>query len=117
MLKVETWAEFLLHLKDKRYIITYMKAEPYYMFRRLYENGDIIEIKVWRIEKDSDRPHGFKYSLAFVRDGKRVVGYDNAERKGDHKHYRGKEYRYTFRDIDTLIEDFFNDVRRFKDEG
>ncbi len=94
-----------------------MKAEPYYMFKRLYENGDIIEIKAWKVEQSSDKLHGFKYSLVFVRDGKRVIGYDNAERKGDHRHYKGKEYQYHFRGIDELIEDFFNDVRRFKDEG
>ncbi len=108
---------FLLHPFKGRYIITYMKAEPYYMFKRLYENGDIIEIKVWKVEKGSDKPYGIKYSMAFIRDGKRVVGYDNAERKGDHKHYKGKEYQYSFRDIDELMDDFFSDVRRFKNEG
>jgi hypothetical protein len=94
-----------------------MKAEPYYLYKRLYENGDIVEIKVWRIEKTIDRPHGFKYSLVFVREGKRVIGYDNAERKGDHRHYKGKEYQYTFKNIDRLIEDFFNDVRRYRNEN
>ncbi|MCL4457854.1 MAG: DUF6516 family protein [Nitrospirae bacterium] len=106
-----------MHLLKGRYIITYMKAEPYYMFKRLYENGDIIEIKAWKVEQSSDKPHGFKYSLVFVRDGKRVIGYDNSEQKGDHRHYKGKEHQYRFKGIDELIEDFFNDVRRFKDEG
>ncbi len=94
-----------------------MKAEPYYMYKRLYENGDIIEIKVWKVGKGIDKPHGFKYSLAFISGGKRVVGYDNAERKGDHKHYGDKESQYIFKDIDKLIKDFFNDVRRFKNES
>ncbi len=94
-----------------------MKAEPYYLYKRLYENGDIIEVKVWRVEKSGDKPHGFKYSLVFIREGKRQIGYDNAERKGDHRHYMGKEYQYVFRGIDGLIEDFFNDVRRFRDEN
>lgn len=94
-----------------------MKAEPYYIFKRLYENGDIIEIKAWKVGQSSDKTHGFKYSLVFIRDGKRVIGYDNSERKGDHRHYMGKEYQYRLRGIDELIEDFFNDVRRFKDEG
>lgn len=94
-----------------------MKAEPYYIYKRFYENGDIIEIKVWRVEKSSDKPHGFKYSLVFVREGKRIIGYDNAERKGDHRHYKDKEYQYTFTDIDELIKDFFSEVRRFRNEG
>jgi len=87
------------------------------MFKRLYENGDIIEIKGWRVKQSSDKPHDFKYSLVFIRDGKRVIGYDNAEQKRDHKHYSDKEYQYSFRDIDTLIEYFFDDVRRFRNEG
>lgn len=97
--------------------ITYMKAEPYYTYKRLYENGDIIEIAVWKVPVTADKPHGFKYALAFIRDGKRIVGYDNAERKGDHRHYEGKEFLYRFTGIEALLEDFFDEVRRFRDEG
>lgn len=94
-----------------------MKAEPYYIYKRAYENGDIIEIKIWRVKESADKPHGFKYSLAFIRNGKRIIGYDNAEHKGDHKHYKGTEHKYAFRGVDELTEDFFTDVRRFRDEG
>lgn len=94
-----------------------MKAEPFYMFKRGYENGDIIEIKIWRVEQSKDKPHGFKYTLAFIKDGKRVIGYDNGEHKGDHRHYRDREVKYSFRGIENLIRDFFEDVRRAKHEG
>lgn len=93
-----------------------MRAEPFYMYKRLYENGDIVEIKIWKVDKDKEKRLGFKYSLVLVRNGERVIGYDNAERKGDHRHYREREYPYSFKDTDKLLEDFFNDVRRFKDE-
>lgn len=93
-----------------------MRAEPYYIYKRLYENGDIVEVKVWKIEKSIDKPHGFKYSLAFIRAGKRIIGYDNAERKGDHRHYKNKVYHYEFKSIDKLFEDFFIDVRRIRHE-
>lgn len=99
------------------HIITYVKAEPYLIRKRGYPNGDIIEIKIWRIEKGKDKPHGFKYSLVFIRGGKRIIGYDNAEGKEDHRHYEGKEYAYEFDDIDKLIDDFFNDVRGYRDES
>ena len=33
------------------------------------------------------KPFGIKYSVVYIKDGKRVLGYDNAEGKGDHKHY------------------------------
>ena len=54
--------------------------------------------------------------VTFIRDGKRVIGYDNAERKGDHKHYFGNEHQYRFKGIDELIEDF-STMWRFRDEG
>lgn len=56
--------------------------------------------------------HAFKYRLVFVRDGQRLVGYDNERGKGDHKHIGGRECRYRFTDIDTLVEDFLRDVER-----
>jgi len=99
------------------YSKTYMKAEPLLIRKRVYPNGDIVEIRAWIVAKSNDKPHGFKYSLVFIRDGKRVVGYDNAEGRGDHRHYRGREQPYTFRDIDQLLSDFFEDIRRFKDES
>lgn len=46
--------------------------------------------------------------------GKRVIGYDNAEGKGDHRHYEDKEEVYTFKNVDKLFEDFYNDIRRVK---
>jgi len=99
------------------YSITYMKAEPLLIRKRVYPNGDIVEIKAWSVGKSKDKPHGVKYSLVFIRDGKRVIGYDNAEGKGDHRHYKGREHRYAFRGIDELIRDFFEDIRRYKDES
>ena len=53
------------------------------------ELGNTIGIKMWQLPKPTkDKPHGYKHSLVYVVDGKRVVGYNNAERKGDHRHIR-----------------------------
>jgi hypothetical protein len=49
--------------------------------------------------------------LVYIKDGIRVIGYDNAESKGDHRHYGGKEMPYRFRSIDKLFEDFQKDLR------
>lgn len=54
--------------------------------------------------------HLFKYRLVFIRNGERVVGYDNERGKGDHKHLGNRELPYPFLDIDTLIADFLRDV-------
>lgn len=58
--------------------------------------------------------HGFKYRLVFVRSGQRVVGYDNERGKGDHRHLRGTEVPYRFRDVSKLLQDFMNDVEASK---
>jgi hypothetical protein len=68
------------------------------------ELGNIVEVKMWRLLKPSkDKPHGYKYSLVYVVNGRRVIGYDNAESKGDHKHYGARE-----------LPNFINDIEKFK---
>ncbi|MBI5055316.1 MAG: hypothetical protein HZB61_01680 [Nitrospirae bacterium] len=93
-----------------------MKAGPFIIRKRVYPDGDIVEIKSWHVDMTPDKPHGFKYSLVYIREGKRIIGYDNAERKGDHRHDRDEVYPYEFKGIDKLFEDFFNDVRRSRNE-
>jgi len=79
------------------------------------DNGNIVEIKMWDVKPSLDKPHGYKYSLVYIAKGKRVLGYDNAEGQGDHKHYRDKIEPYTFKDLNTLAEDFYEDMERFKE--
>jgi hypothetical protein len=55
----------------------------------------------------------YRYSLAYIIDGERVVGYDNGEGKGDHRHYRGKQELYKFETIDKLFADFLRDIGRY----
>lgn len=52
-----------------------------------------------------------KYRMVYVVDGKRVVGYDNERGKGDHRHLGGREVPYVFRDVPTLVDDFWADVK------
>lgn len=88
-----------------------MKAELLIHDKIEDKHGGIVEVKVWSIPKTADRPHGFKYSLVYIKNGERVIGYDNAEGKGDHRHYGDKEMPYKFRGIDKLFEDFYKDLR------
>ena len=78
------------------------------------ELGNTIEIKLWKIPRTPDRPHGFKYSLVHIVAGKRVIGYDNSEKKGDHRHYGSIEEPYTFTSPRQLAEDFWADVELFR---
>lgn len=86
------------------------------MFHRKHveADGGIIEIKLWRIPVSTTKPEGIKYSLVCIVGGKRLVGYDNAEGKGHHRHYKGKETPYTFQGIGRLFADFQKDIRRIK---
>ncbi len=78
------------------------------------ELGNTVEIKLWKIPPTPDRPHGYKYSLVYIVAGKRVIGYDNSEQKGDHRHYGNKEERYAFTSLRQLAADFMDDVELFK---
>lgn len=82
--------------------------------KNIEPNGYIVEMKIWQVPYSKDKPHGIKYSLVYIREGKRIVGYDNAERKGYHRHYKGREHPYQFKDVDTLIEDFYKDIEKVR---
>jgi len=79
------------------------------------DTGNIIEVKMWQISPSLDKPHGYKCSLVYIVKGKRVIGYDNSEGKGDHKHYGDKEETYQFKNLRRLTEDFYKDIERYKE--
>lgn len=43
-----------------------------------------------------------------------MIGYDNSEQKGDHRHYGDKEETYHFTTLRKLTENFVADIERFK---
>ena len=79
--------------------------------------GDIVEMKIWEVPGSRRTPEGIKYSLAYVRGGKRLIGHDNAEGKGHHKHVGNVETLYSFENVDRLIEDFLADVGELRRGG
>jgi len=90
--------------------------------------GYWIKFEIRRVAPTRERPHGLRYSFTLHDPaGERIIGFDNAHgvpvRGGrfrarraavDHWHrVRGDEGRpYAFRDADTLLADFFREVRR-----
>ncbi len=75
------------------------------------EYGNRVSQVIWKVPKSDDKPHGYKYSLAYIVNDERVIGYDNAEGKGDHRHYAGKKVQpYEFKGIRLLTIDFMNDI-------
>jgi hypothetical protein len=86
--------------------------------------GFWVKIVARRVPPDANRPHGLSYSLTLHEPGgRRVFGIDNAHvvrivtgpagRKGassDHLHRSDSVHRYAYRDADTLISDFWQEV-------
>jgi len=92
-----------------------MKAQLIRHEQVIDELGNVIEVKMWRLPASTDdRPHGYKYSLVYIVDDIRVIGYDNAEGKGDHRHIRGKIESYNFISLRKLAHDFYKDIEKYK---
>ncbi len=90
-----------------------MRAKLIYHYKHVLGSGAIVEMVIWKLPApDPDRPHGYKYRLVYVRDGRRVIGYDNERGKGDHRHYHEDEQSYTFTTVTRLLNDFRADVMR-----
>jgi hypothetical protein len=92
----------------------YVKAALVLHTRFIDEEGAMVEMKVYKVPKTQTAPHGFKYSMVYVREGKRLLGYDNHERKGDHRHVKGETAPYRFTTVDQLIADFLKDMHALK---
>lgn len=93
-----------------------------------YERGFWLKFEITKTEESEERPHGLSYSFTLHSpDNSRLIGFDNAHAvpaKGsrfknqpkavDHWHRtEADEGRpYYFKDAETLIDDFFNEVER-----
>lgn len=96
--------------------------------RHWYECGYYVKFEIHRVPAAESRPHGLKYSFTLhAPDGTRLVGFDNAHAVAprgsrhkkraaavDHWHRTATDpgRRYSFKDAETLIDDFFDEVER-----
>lgn len=96
------------------------------------EDGYWIKFEIQRAKATKERPHGLSYSFTLhAPDGSRLVGFDNAHAvpamgsrfkrqppASDHWHRTENDSGrpYEFKDAETLIEDFFNEVERVLNE-
>jgi hypothetical protein len=92
------------------------------------EKGYRIKFEIRRVEATKARPHGLSYSFTLhAPDGTRLIGFDNAHvvpaagsrfrqppETSDHWHRMENDpgRPYAFKDADTLLQDFFREVRR-----
>ena len=71
-----------------------------------------MEMKAWSVPKTNKTPEGYKYSLVYIDpQGKRILGYDNAEGKGHHRHWGKKEETVSFGSIEELTKKFLSEVQ------
>jgi len=88
-----------------------MKATLLFRSKEAYSDG-FVEVVIWRVpEPVLASKHSYKYRLAYVVNGKRVVGYDNERGRGDHRHLGKREMPYRFVSPQQLIADFMDDVK------
>lgn len=80
------------------------------------ERGNIVETRMWQVSPTPDKPHGYKYSLVYIVNGVRVIGYDNGEGQGDHRHVGDRQHPYKFITLKKLAGDFLADVETWKME-
>lgn len=94
--------------------------------------GHWIKFEIETVKATKRRPHGLSYSLTLhAPDGTRLVGFDNAHDvpalgsrfkkrlpASDHWHRTENDpgRPYAFKDADTLLQDFFREVRRVLNE-
>jgi hypothetical protein len=98
-------------------IMDNMKADLITRFRNISEDGTGIEMVIWLVsESVPPSEHNYKYRLAYIENGCRVVGFDNERGKGDHKHVGNAEMPYVFATADRLVDDFIEEVERWKQE-
>jgi hypothetical protein len=85
-----------------------------------------LKFEIKRVNATPRRPHGLSYSFTLhAPNGKRLIGFDNAHtgsaktsrfkkqpHAGDHWHRTERDpgRPYKFKDAETLIDDFFNEV-------
>jgi Family of unknown function (DUF6516) len=92
------------------------------------EEGYWLKFEIKRVEVTKKRPHGLSYSFTLhAPDGTRLVGFDNAHGvpargsrfktappASDHWHRTENDpgRPYAFKNAETLIDDFFDEVER-----
>lgn len=88
-----------------------MPARKVIHTREVRDDGSIVEIVVWELDKPVPPcNHRYKYRLFYGRHGHCYLRYDNERGKGDHRHNGNIETSYSFVSIEVLLDDFQRDI-------
>ena len=91
-----------------------MAATLIFRSKFIYPEGAIREMVLWKLNRKMPlSSHSFKYRLYYgLADGTCVIRYDNETMKGDHRHVWDREEAYRFRDVETLVSNFLEDIAK-----
>ena len=81
--------------------------------RDIIGNGEYLqEVRISEFRPTYTQPGGLRYSLCLVdlRTGDVVLLYDVHRGKSHHRHLRGIETPYLFRNAEKLLDDFLREV-------
>lgn len=97
-------------------------ADELFSSKEEFPNGDLTDIKIYGFDRPPLPPLVISYSLVYIRNGERILGYDNFEAHrgkfgSHHKHLGKKIVPYMFVDIWRLIEDFLKDAEAIENES
>ena len=76
--------------------------------------GDVLKAIAWKVPKSNDFPEGIKYAFVYIHHGKRILGYDNERGKGHHRHYKNEETKIDFKDHETLLNQFKEEIEELR---
>ena len=94
-----------------------MAAKLLHRSRYVYNDGALREMVLWQVPRTAHHPSGLKYRLYYGNaEGRCLIRYDNERGKGGHRHCGDDEEPYLFRDVETLVADSLEDIRRQRGE-
>lgn len=97
------------------YAIHHNRAQLLFHRKRVYEDGEIVELKAWAVPPSPAKPEGIKHSMVYIdASRRRILGYDNAEGKGHHRHFGDTETPLEFESLGSLMRRFLDEVSRLR---
>ena len=95
-----------------------MVAQLKLRLRTDFEDGSFTQMVIWQVPQPvPPSEHLYKYSLAYIVDGQRMLGYDNERGKGDHRHIGKIEEPVAFVSIEDLLRRFLAEVEAIRNGG
>ena len=92
-----------------------MNAQIILKRRTVFDDGSLVQMVIWQVpEPVPPSEHHYKYSLVYIVEGNRILGYDNERGKGDHRHSGNSEEGIEFTSLQDLMASFLNEVRALR---